>query len=134
MDSNERREIGDDLGDGLRRLGVGRADRVLVAGQGRIARQAVVTLQSFTDHPVSLVVPGDRGAPHAGGRVHTEADVLVDASGDAASWRALLGRLRREGRALLLVPPGEQAFGFDFADRVHRSSLVVHVRRVGSLE
>ncbi len=126
-------KMGEAMSDGLAALRVGHGERALVSGTGPIAQLAADALERLTGFPPSRVIPGPaEGTP--GGREAPEVDVLVDTSGDAGWWVSVMSRVRRQGRVLLLLPPGERVIAFDFYDRVHRSSLTVLARRAPSFE
>lgn len=116
----------------LSALEVRSGERALVSGDGQTALRAAEALERMTGLAVLRAMPGEaEGA--IGSRQAPEVDVLVDTSGDADWWGLVLGRVRRQGRVLLLIPPGKQSVAFDFYSRVHRGSLTLLVRRVPAL-
>ncbi len=116
---------------GLAALGVGLGDRALVSGRGLTARLAAVAMEQMTERtPARLAPPREGAAGGSGGAA--EVDVLVDTTGDTAWWGHVLLQVGKEGRALLLIPPGPQIHSFDFLPRIHRGSLSLAVRRVPS--
>lgn len=114
--------------EGLLALGVRLGERAVVSGVSPTAQQAADALKRITGLTPWHVVPGR--VESATAQQVRDADVLVDASGDAIWWPVVMARLRRQGRVLLLIPAGEQVYAFDFYPYVHRSSLTVLVRRV----
>ncbi len=123
------------LREALGTIGITPGERVLVSGRGLgawLAERQAQVLSGGSVQRVSEVEPRRRGSARARGRAQSDEgafDVLVDASADSTQWAQVLPQVRRNGRVLLLLPPGEQVRTFDFYPRVHKGSCSLRACR-----
>jgi hypothetical protein len=95
---------------------------ILVTGEARICEICEQVLRSL--HPGVKIARTPDGTDR-------RYRVLVHGLCDSADLQMSLAALELDGEALVLVPPGEHVLELDFYPNIHRSSLVVKVRRVG---
>ena len=121
----------------LATIGIAPGERVAVSGQGLGARLAEGCARALGG---SVDLLSDKEPPRGGGSIRGKGqadegvfDLLVDLSADSTRWSQLLPRVRRNGRVLLLLPPGEQVRTFDFYPRVHKASCTLRACRWPSI-
>jgi hypothetical protein len=96
-------------------------ERILLTGEPatrEVAERAVKTL-----------APGASIANNADGSERF--DLLVHVLADAEGLQESLSALRLDGKAYVLVMPGDRVLALDLYPNIHRSSLRVMLRRVG---
>jgi len=104
--------------------------RILISGQPVVRHLAAQLVRSLL--PEMSLTEADFGSiAELPSELDQPFDILIHGVGDPDDLQLSLSAVDLDGRAFLLVPPGEHVLSHDFYPSLHRSCLRSLVRRVG---